>query len=630
MAEIRIRLWAVLQIVLFLVFQIQAYDITGIKEGVKPSGERPARQNLVNFQSSGPAFDLYILAFTQFQDEDQGNLLSFYQIGGIHGYPFRPWDGVNGRGGAGYCAHASTVFPTWHRPYLSLYEMQIWKNAQTIATRYPENVRRTYVDAAVNLRIPYWDWANNPELPQSMITPQIEINTPQGRRSVRNPQYSFVFNPTVEKGFNRGDPLLRYPGSVRAPNAQGQSQNAEVQRRLRQNGASWRQSTYALLTSETNYTIFSTNVVPGRGNDYNNVESSHGQVHVAVGGSYGHMSYVPWSSFDPVFWLHHTNVDRIIALWQAINPDSWVRPLATRGDTFTRPAGTVEDANTPLHPFHMRGSIFWNSDTSRSTRTFGYTYPEIQDWNISKEQLQRNVRQRVNELYNRAQSLKKRSKDGSDFFKPGAFRDLASVLKKTFKIDEILKDLSETSLADFDTLGINNMKKQWVANIKVDKFAINYPFNIHFFLGEPPNDSSTWERASNLVGSFSLFSSSMPYPEGAAHIVYGQQPLTHAVAEAYSNKIIDSMDSKVVVPLLKTHLQWRVQSLDGSVIDTAKLVGSSSSGQAGLEITILERDVEPLGEGQDTDFPRFGNWKAYEDVTKDKSGGYNGGFAGRH
>ena len=31
-------------------------------------------------------------------------------------------------------------------------------------------------------------------------------------------------------------------------------------------------------------------------------------------------------AFDPVFWLHHCNVDRQLSLWSAINPDIWVEP----------------------------------------------------------------------------------------------------------------------------------------------------------------------------------------------------------------------------------------------------------------------------------------------------------------
>jgi hypothetical protein len=49
------------------------------------------------------------------------------------------------------------------------------------------------------------------------------------------------------------------------------------------------------------------------------LEDMHGWVHVAVGGESGQMSTAR-SPADPLFWLHHANVDRIWARWQERNP----------------------------------------------------------------------------------------------------------------------------------------------------------------------------------------------------------------------------------------------------------------------------------------------------------------------
>lgn len=38
-------------------------------------------------------------------------------------------------------------------------------------------------------------------------------------------------------------------------------------------------------------------------------------------------------AFDPIFWLHHTNVDRMLSLWRAMNPDAWVTPGRNQGGT---------------------------------------------------------------------------------------------------------------------------------------------------------------------------------------------------------------------------------------------------------------------------------------------------------
>jgi tyrosinase len=55
----------------------------------------------------------------------------------------------------------------------------------------------------------------------------------------------------------------------------------------------------------TNYTVFSTDSLRDRGGSYNSLEGLHNGIHGAVGGEWGHMTYTPWSAYDPIFWLHH-------------------------------------------------------------------------------------------------------------------------------------------------------------------------------------------------------------------------------------------------------------------------------------------------------------------------------------
>ena len=63
--------------------------------------------------------------------KDQAIIQSFFSVAGIHGLPNIPWDGAvgdtpfdssSGQWG-GYCTHGSVLFPTWHRPYVLLYEV---------------------------------------------------------------------------------------------------------------------------------------------------------------------------------------------------------------------------------------------------------------------------------------------------------------------------------------------------------------------------------------------------------------------------------------------------------------------------------------------------------------------------
>ena len=48
------------------------------------------------------------------------------------------------------------------------------------------------------------------------------------------------------------------------------------------------------------------------------LETPHNGLHVWVGGT---MGQVPYAAYDPIFWAHHCNVDRLFAEWQAQHPN---------------------------------------------------------------------------------------------------------------------------------------------------------------------------------------------------------------------------------------------------------------------------------------------------------------------
>ena len=68
----------------------------------------------------------------------------------------------------------------------------------------------------------------------------------------------------------------------------------------------------------------------------------HGSVHVAVGEGGFDMARIPVAARDPVFWLHHNNIDRLWSKYGSFYLDSdtlegWARP---RGYVFTKADGT--------------------------------------------------------------------------------------------------------------------------------------------------------------------------------------------------------------------------------------------------------------------------------------------------
>ena len=100
--------------------------ITGLGNGRSDNGSVPYRLEIRDLEQNADQWNLYLLALYMMQQStSQTDELSYYQIAGIHGRPFIPWDGVSATPGdsGGYCTHTIALFPTWHRPYLALFEV---------------------------------------------------------------------------------------------------------------------------------------------------------------------------------------------------------------------------------------------------------------------------------------------------------------------------------------------------------------------------------------------------------------------------------------------------------------------------------------------------------------------------
>lgn len=197
------------------------FAVTGINTGNGTNGSVPARQEIRQLEQDDIMWTLYILGLDMLQFTNQTEMLSWYQIAGIsvhaslglqsliipgiHGQPYQPFDDVqptSGNSDNGYCTHVSILFPTWHRPYLALYEQVLYDIIQQIAAFWPADSRQhQYVAAAANFRIPYWDWAAVPPTGQSVVPPSVygsatmTVNGPNGQQVIANPLYAYHFTP---------------------------------------------------------------------------------------------------------------------------------------------------------------------------------------------------------------------------------------------------------------------------------------------------------------------------------------------------------------------------------------------------------------------------------------------------
>ncbi|KAK0752590.1 hypothetical protein B0T18DRAFT_459371 [Schizothecium vesticola] len=389
----------------------QGQHVTGIQAGVnKQTGERPSRLDINKLSSQGgPAWDLFIQALAATQTAPESDWLSWHQIAGIHGLPFKPYNGVDqvpgGDDKAGYCPHGEITFVTWHRPYLVLLEQTMHAHAQAIASKYPAASSATYKSAAETLRLPYWDWASDPDsqLPPVTTQPTIKITTPTGPAEVHNPLYSYRFQtfPFTDPDF-QDQPLSQFSETKRCVDGSESSDGVNhydlIADRLSSSSPRIRSLLYSTFTQGPSFVAMAST-----GGAAFSLELPHNTVHQEVSGGplskTGHTKPVKWSAFDPIFWLLHANVDRHFAMWQAIYHENATFAHSARALAVFGTAPGQVTADSPLKPFRDEKGEFWTSKRVESTRVFGYTYPELNDWAVSKEELKKQVTAAVTKLY---------------------------------------------------------------------------------------------------------------------------------------------------------------------------------------------------------------------------------------
>jgi len=614
-----------------------SFSITGVQSGRGQDGSVPLRLEIRDLQKNPDLWNLYLLGLARLQQSDQGELLSYYQLSGIHGRPYIPWDNVGPTQDGwsnGYCTHTSNLFPTWHRPYLAVYEQALYDIIQQIASEFQDpNLRDKYTAAAQSFRIPYWDWAiavpqGQPVLPASVWSSKtVQVVTPQGTTTIHNPLYSYKFHPLNSDELPDA-PFSDYPETLRYPDSDqpsAQSRNNLVNQQLQNSRTTFRDGLYTLFTNYNRFDWFSNKAwIPGNnGQGYNSIESIHDQIH-GLTGSGGHMGVIDYSAFDPIFWLHHCMVDRAVAIWQALWPDSWVETHPALSGTFTIAQGDSEGPQSELTPFHTNSSgQFWDSDLARSTKSFGYAYPETVDWNVSPQQFLRNVQSAVMRLYNRnAQPppslAKKPGFLGSVFDGPGDEKPLhhghehkGAKEDAAHAVTDILSKLGLTDKHD--------KYREWFANIRVQKYALNESFFIHFFIGDFDPEPFSWSFEPKLVGSHCIFVNNPTTTQckkckddniKKIHVT-ASVPLTTSLIDCVKEGELKSLEPCDVEPFLLKNLHWRVTLLNDKPIPTEEVPH--------LKVSDVSVDVKrPEAEGK---FPTWGDYKIHHGITAGRPAG---------
>lgn len=425
----------------------------------------------------------------------------------------------------------------------------------------------------------------------TLTVPGKTLGTKETLRLPHNPLYSYQFTSnwatsTVQKEM-RWPSTAAWAESKRCPDANGNNHQEIADAQIAIVAKPFKTSTFDALTNVTNFDQFTTQAWRPKQpvKAYNSVEGMHNTIHDYTGTNdsnvvnkkSGNMSDVQASSFDPIFWLHHVNCDRLTAIWQAMNPNCTIDEFPSQTDRFVKRSGATEGGTSNLEPWHKSqahsmADYYVANDTKELISTFdgGYYYPETPlDLLKKPDQMKTYVTQQVYKLYAPASLLPPAQKLARAAAMNGKSVNGAATNGKVGDgLPPINARHNQESYLAHNGTGSNHggattshNTNHWQVFLRVKNFALTGTWGIHIFLGELPVSAADWLMSENRVGTVTMLSNQSRQncancvaqaEEGI--LVTGSVPLNEALEE----RGVDIGDTAAVVTYLKDALSWRV------------------------------------------------------------------------
>ncbi|KAK8085550.1 hypothetical protein PG997_006821 [Apiospora hydei] len=308
---------------------------------------------------------------------------------------------------------------------------------------------------------------------------------------------------------------------------------------------------------------------------------------ILVGGGGGHMSKVSTAAFDPVFWMHHGQVERLASIWQAIHrgeEHSWLKK--------------ADDRELALFPFRQSAGIapenMWKADMLRDHETLGYTFDDIQG---TKEE----IRDKLKDMYSwsiydpdRRRNCEVKAPadmepiavEKTQFFEP--LIDEPPILSGQAPGDKLLTP--EDKPAPGKHLAVFHPKhnsREWYIDNMVTRQFLNDTFTVLFFIspeahGAAPDTAHDAFQAPALVGVHHIFTAPAQVCDNcgdhaaAATVVETTIPITSMLIDFRAARVLPSLEPEDVKPFLAKRLKWRICTSDGRFFDPRVMAGTAT------------------------------------------------------
>lgn len=225
-----------------------------------------------------------------------------YGLSDDRGYAF--YAGLHGLPLPIYCQHGTPLFLPWHRAYLYFFERAL-----------TDVLRQSRGDSAGLVSLPWWDWTSAVSHTEGV---------PGAYLPAQNGGNPLAAGPVTLSASDLAMVRANLPGAITEGANPVTVRDPDIPEELP------RTQTVARALRANTFASFTTLL-----------EGIHNGVHGWVGGA---MSAVPTSAYDPVFWAHHSMIDRLWYLWQ-------IGPLGTN------PPGNLLDRALAPWPMTVRDTL---------------------------------------------------------------------------------------------------------------------------------------------------------------------------------------------------------------------------------------------------------------------------------
>jgi Common central domain of tyrosinase/Polyphenol oxidase middle domain len=247
------------------------------------------RENVAGMEADHPVLASYRKAIDAMKKLKATDPLSWQFQANMHGIP----NGEGDNAGWRWCMHGNWWFLPWHRGYVYFFEKIVRK-----------------MSGDDGFRLPYWAWEKEG---QNVLPAPFRDAKSQ---NADNPLYD---ETRIEA--NKGQPLL--------PDTQSGSFSVDWGTAL----ATERFTTAFVELSYGGIQTAKTKLPakPASSRRHGVMEShAHDMIHDVVGGEKGNMGDPDTAARDPIFWLHHANVDRLWNRWLDVRAHHIPDPVADK------------------------------------------------------------------------------------------------------------------------------------------------------------------------------------------------------------------------------------------------------------------------------------------------------------